>query len=268
MAERECVTYIYDGSFEGFLTAVFEVYSRRQEPEAITIEEGVQLAFDKHVCTIRTDGGKAERVHKGIGLKMGQIAYQNVITTFLSGDDSKEMVLLRYIQHGMKIGPRIVDDLAHDTVVAMDKLRRHIEGEAHLLKGFVRFSLLEGGIFYARITPKNNVIPLLMPHFVDRFSIQPFILYDKEHFLAGIYDTQSWYMAEAEAINPPPVAKEDIQFQRMWRSFYNSIGIKERKNFKCRRTHMPMRYWKNMTEFTFYENQYTRDGTLALDNGK
>ena len=36
----------------------------------------------------------------------------------------------------------------------------------------------------------------------------------------------------------------------MWRAFYAHAAVEGRINPKLRRTHMPMRYWKNMTEFT------------------
>ena len=35
----------------------------------------------------------------------------------------------------------------------------------------------------------------------------------------------------------------------MWRSFYHTISIEGRYNPNCRMTHMPKRYWGDMTEF-------------------
>ena len=39
------------------------------------------------------------------------------------------------------------------------------------------------------------------------------------------------------------------QFRALWKRFYHTIGIEGRFNPKCRMTHMPKRYWENMTEF-------------------
>ena len=48
------------------------------------------------------------------------------------------------------------------------KAVRHLNSEAHLLKGFVRFSEL-GGVLGGEIAPKNRVLPLLRSHFCARY---------------------------------------------------------------------------------------------------
>ena len=45
------------------------------------------------------------------------------------------------------------------------------------------------------------------------------------------------------------------QFRALWKQFYHTIGIEGRYNPKCRMTHMPKRYWENMTE-DVYKRQY------------
>ena len=42
---------------------------------------------------------------------------------------------------------------------------------------------------------------------------------------------------------------EELQYRRMWQTFYDTIAIQGRENPRCRMTHMPKRYWDNMTEF-------------------
>ena len=39
-----------------------------------------------------------------------------------------------------------------------------------------------------------------------------------------------------------------IKFNDLWKSFFNSIGIKERNNYKVQRNFMPKKYWKYITE--------------------
>ena len=41
----------------------------------------------------------------------------------------------------------------------------------------------------------------------------------------------------------------ELDYRRLWRRFYDTIAIEERRNPKCRMTHMPKRYWNTMTEF-------------------
>ena len=65
MSARSDVTYVYDGSFEGLLTAVFESFENRELPCSIVAEdEFVPTLF---ACkTIDTDPQKADRVRRGL----------------------------------------------------------------------------------------------------------------------------------------------------------------------------------------------------------
>ena len=39
------------------------------------------------------------------------------------------------------------------------------------------------------------------------------------------------------------------QYRHLWKRFYDTIEIKERRNPKLRMSNMPKRYWETMTEF-------------------
>ena len=41
----------------------------------------------------------------------------------------------------------------------------------------------------------------------------------------------------------------ELECRALWRKFYNTIAIESRYNPKCRMTHMPKRFWGDMTEF-------------------
>lgn len=251
------IAYSYDGTFDGFLSAVFTAYARHEEPEEIAACGQLQEMFGRGTLEIATDTDHARRVENGVVSKMGSPAWQKIWTVFLSGDADKATALYRYIRRGLVIGRCVYDDIAHPDVLPVENLHRHISNEAHLLRGFVRFSLMEGGVYYARITPKNSAVPLLMPHFADRFSTQPFLLHDPVHELAGVYDLKEWRLVETGGLTLPPIDESEPAFRRMWQRFYETIAIAERTNHTCRRSHMPLRYWKNMTEHGHIKHEPT-----------
>lgn len=240
--------YIYDGSFDGFLSAVFTAYENHEEPEEIAPVGLLQEVFGRAVREIDTDEVRSDRVEKGIIKSMGSPAFEKIWQVFLSGDPGKATLLYHYIRRGFEIGRGIYNNISHNDVLPVEKLHLAVTHEAHQLKQFARFSEMEGGVFYSRITPKNSIVPLLMPHFVDRFSIQPLLLHDAEHSLAGVYDLKGWYLVETDTLNVPAPDENELAYRRMWKSFYNTVAIAERTNPVCRRTHMPMRFWPNMTE--------------------
>lgn len=49
-----------------------------------------------------------------------------------------------------------------------------------------------------RVNPKASVVPLIMNHFVERLGVQPFIIYDEVHHLAGVYDGGDWQLVNTE----------------------------------------------------------------------
>ena len=242
------IAYIYDGSFPGLLTAVFTAFERREQPCVIAEEDGLQVSFGQRVSRIQSRDDLADRVEAGIRRKMGDEGYDNIWTAFLSCDTAKAVKIYRYIRLGMKLGVDIHSHISHEDVLPIINMNKYTGNEAHLLTGFVRFSLMENGVYFAKITPKNNVLPIIMPHFADRYSDQPFLIFDRPHKLAGVFDLKGWYLVEADGLTLPDIAEDEEQWRGLWRKFYNTISIKERANHKLRRGHLPKRYWENMTE--------------------
>ncbi len=243
--------YSYDGSFDGFLTAVFVAYSNREIPEEIVEYGNLQEVFGRIVREIETSEIHARRVEAGIIKSIGSPCFEKIWQTFLSGEADKATLLYRYVKRGFEIGRRIYNDIAHCDVLPIEKMHLAITHEAHLLTGFTRFSEMEGGVYYAKISPKNSVVPLIMPHFADRFSVQPFLIFDSVHYLAGVYDMKSWYLVETDSLNVPQPDENELNYRRMWQGFYKAITIQERMNPVCRRSNMPLRYWANMTEHSY-----------------
>jgi len=245
--------YLFDGSWEGLLTAVFESFSTKRWPEAVLPEVDAQLAFDQEAVFVSSDPVKARRVERGVVRRLGSAAHQKIWTAFLSGDPEKHTIIYRYICAGLEQGRSIYCALAHRDVLAIDKLCLQTTHEAQKLHGFIRLSRMDNGVFYSRISPNNNVLPLLMPFFADRYSDQPMLIFDSVHNLAGVYNLTEWYLVETDHIALPGFAEEEIPCRRLWKQFYHSIAIAQRCNPKCRRSNMPKRYWNNMTEFSFVE---------------
>ena len=248
MPDGPAVIYRYDGTFDGFLTAVFEAYARRRPVKAITAREEIQMGWGQEEIFLETHLEKARRVEAGIRNKIGGTALHMVEVCFWSGEEDKDTALYRYLRAGFDLGRNIYNSLTHPHVLRVEYLYRNITREQDRVQGFTRFAEMENGVYYASIAPKNNLVPLLMPHFVDRFSIQPFLLHDTEHGLAGVYDGKGWYLVETQGLNLPNLSEREQEFRRMWKMFYDAVAVKERRNDKLRQHLMPKWYWRNLTE--------------------
>ncbi|MPN37284.1 hypothetical protein SDC9_184800 [bioreactor metagenome] len=139
--------------------------------------------------------------------------------------------------------------LADETVNILFKAVRHLERESHLFKGFIRFSVTNQ-VLVAEIEPKNFVLPLLVQHFCERFPEEKFLIYDKKHGMALVYQPYKPLVIPVEELELPEPDQEEQAYRELWRVFYDTIAIPGRYNPQCRMNHMPKRYWKYLTEFT------------------
>lgn len=62
--------FIFDNTFEGLLTSVFEAYSRRTFPDALLPEGEPLPLFHEEVFTVITEEEKAKRVWRGLQKKL------------------------------------------------------------------------------------------------------------------------------------------------------------------------------------------------------
>ena len=130
----------------------------------------------------------------------------------------------------------------------MVRLSRRAVNECEKMRQFVRFSHLENGVWYARCNPNASVVPLVMGYFAARLNDQPFIIYDENHHLAGMYDGRGWQLVSGDAVVVPPSTEHDAQMQEAWKRFYDALSVDARYNPELRRHFMPMRMWRNLTE--------------------
>lgn len=240
------VCYVYDGSFEGFLTCVYEAYVHHEYPAAFMGPEEEQFSLFPG-RPVETHPEHAGRVRASLHKRMGPAALW-VVNGFLAALPEREVHLFRFLALGYERGPSLMRDLTDDRVAVLHKALIHLNGEAHLLKGFVRFSD-QAGVLVAEIEPKNRVLPLLRAHFCARYQKERFIIYDRTYKEALFYGAGRWAIIPLERFDAAAPDREERDYRALWRRFYDTIAIEGRYNPKCRMTHMPKRYWHMMTEF-------------------
>lgn len=247
MLERTNIVYQYDGSYDGFLCCVFESFYAKENPADIISEDEQQETLFP-VKYIELNFEKAERVKKSIPLKMSKQAEYHVQRAFLSCMPHKESRILDYLRLGYRVGAKVTQLSTQDEVVILEKAVQYVNNEAHLSLEFLRFSEF-GEFLAAEITPKNNILPLIIGHFSDRFPDENFVIYDKNHHMAFLHKENGKKEFIQGEIHFPNPDEEEENYRRLWKHFYQTIAIEGRRNERLRMNHMPKRYWPNMTEF-------------------
>ena len=219
------VCFDYDGSYPGFLTCVFESYAHREEAVCFTSPEEDRLTLwpERHVDT---DQAKAERVYRSLSKKISPQACRLVTQAFLTCLPERELHMYRFLRLGYQRGADITRDLTDDRVHVLWKAVQHLGSEAHLLKGFLRFSDQQG-VLVGEIEPKNRVLPLLRPHFCTRYSGEHFLIYDRTHRELLLYTRGQRRIVPVESLTLELPGPEELQYRALWQEFFRTTVEKD-----------------------------------------
>ena len=239
--------YLYDGTFEGFLSCVYAHYYG-EKADGIYSGDNYQPCLLVKAREIRTDAEKAFRVYDAIERKISRYDLQRVYKAFMSGVPEKENKLLKYIALGFKNGSGIRLLHGNQTVFDVERIERKVNHEIHRLCGLIRFSELRGGVLYSPVEPDHDVCEFLAGHFCDRFKNEPFIIHDKRRSKALFANGGDFYISGFSSRELPGFTENEEEYQKLWKKYFDTIAIKERINPKCQKNFMPVRYWKNLTE--------------------
>lgn len=242
--------YIYDGSFDGFLTCVYNHYYENKAAN-ITVEENYADNFLETSIKIATDSVKAEKVYSAIEEKISVFDLKKIYRVFMSSEEKKEMYLLEYIVLGFSIGNKISMFHSNDTVKRIESINHKINREIERMLGLVRFKELKSGIFYGKIETDHDILEFIAEHFAKRLNDETFIIHDKKRNKAVVCQNEKWYITSMiieDSDKNLEVIDKEKETQNLWKEYFKRISIEERKNLRCQKNMMPSRYWLNLTE--------------------
>ncbi|WP_019946080.1 TIGR03915 family putative DNA repair protein [Hymenobacter aerophilus] len=249
--------YAYDGSFEGLLSVLFQVYDRKSAPNSIQPLGAVQGGLFAQPVEVATDEAAAARVWDGLLRYMDKEARTRLFHVFLSEDANRELLVFRYADTAMRAGRDIAENYADDNVRRVQRLAQQMYREKHRMEAFVRFEKTSDGLFHATIEPDFDVLPLIAPHFTKRYADQRWLIFDRSRSYGLYYDLQRTDIVQFDADTAPQrraavsatvLDEREPLFQVLWQAYFDHVNIPERKNLKLHRRHMPLRYWKYLSE--------------------
>ncbi|MFN0292934.1 TIGR03915 family putative DNA repair protein [Pedobacter helvus] len=247
--------YIFDGSLEGLLTAVFEWFERKPGLTKIVSEERHQPNVFSQSFEVLTDRAKADRVWNGLAKRLDRNWMRKIYCTYLSEIPEMHQEIFGFCCYIFQHQAGAEKNYGNAQVLNITQTARKVEREKHRMEAFIRFQKTADGMFYCGIDPDFNVIPLLVNHFKNRYADQQWIIYDiKRHY--GIYynlqtveeikiDIDKSLMKKA---NQHLLDEQETLYADLWKDYFKSTNIVARKNTKLHTQHVPKRYWKYLTE--------------------
>ena len=248
--------YTYDATIEGLLKVIFSIYDSRSPPQSIQPAGQAQGGLFAQTAPVATDETLATRVWDGLLKSMDKEARARLYHVFLSEDSQRELLIFRYIELALRLGTDISQHYADDTVRRVQRLAQQMFREKHRMEAFVRFEKTADELFHATIEPDFDVLPLIVAHFTKRYADQRWLIYDKRRGYGLYYDLTRTDIVQFETSAAPKATdiaatvldEREPLFQVLWQAYFDHVNIPERRNLKLHRRHMPLRYWKYLSE--------------------
>lgn len=237
--------YLYDGSFYGLLTMVFESYTSRNNIGKINAN-GFQMDFSSNIIEITTDMEKSNRVEKYLREKISNYFLSTISIAFMSQEEAKEEIIVKSIFEILDKG-KIEMKNPDSNYFLLEKLTRTVLSERHRYLGLLRFKELEDGTLFSIFEPKNNILPLVIEHFVERLKSEKFAIFDKKRNTIAYYDGEKSEIFQVDKLQIK-YSDEEQEYQNLWKTFHKSISIDDRRNKKLQQNNLPKYYWKHLVE--------------------
>lgn len=246
--------YLCEDTPDGIFTAIYDAWAMHipDEQLSIQVERNHELEFFADYVYVQTDLEKAVKVARSVKGKLGWDAYDMMYKSALSYEKDKIDAIYCFLKMGFRVGSSVTGMHGEEVVCHLFNLRRSVSNEAHFMREFLRFEETKEGILLSRINPRNQVLSLIAEHFTDRFLGEHFVILDETHEMGLFHEKgKQWFLAplEIEVLNRIWNQRKSSEYEKLWKTFFKTIAIKERENYKCQRTNCALRYRDYMVEF-------------------
>ena len=172
------VILVYDGTFNGFLSAVFQAFEDNAQVAAIQRKETCQKDFFSKTLFVDTDVQKAKKVWYTLRARAYE-PLKNMYFAFLSETPGIEQQLYTNILRllngnngkgasSITASPSIIDELA----VQVSREKRKWESELNL-------NFPKGKPHIVHIKPEFNILPLISKYFRTAYPSGNWVIYDQ-----------------------------------------------------------------------------------------
>ena len=238
---------VYDGSFEVFLSLVYEVYYKKLQPLVISKEMPNTLILDE-IISIEYEEKKSLKVLKSLKDKFSSSNFETILNIFMCDAKEFELDLLNFIILGFKDQTQL-ENINIPFVQNIQNLQKELFRHNHKMSGFVRFIELEDGTLYAKIDTKFNVVYFLGKHFLRRFNNQKYIIHDLKRKIVFVKDESFTGVQNIASFEVPKMSVNEEKFSKLWKTFFDTVAIESRINKKLQQQMVPLIYRTYMNEF-------------------
>lgn len=247
---------VCEDSMEGIFTAVYDGWKECTGDRKVLVQTSFPLSMELFASyrEIDTDRAKAGKVMRTILMKLGSEAYEQICLAAVGADPDRGTAIYYVLRRALGRGrceSRVMEALADPYVARVAKLALRVKREYHHYFGFVRFREISGMFLLAQIQPENDILPLLAPHFSNRFPNENWVIYDERRQKALCHGKgqECVIRKDVHIQSPGNVLGERGEYEELWQAFCHSVSIEARQNETLQKQMLPLRFRNNMPEF-------------------
>lgn len=248
---------ICEDSIEGIFTAVYDgwLYEGRGIQVEIRTERPDNLELFCEYETVDTEAGKAYKVARTIRNKLGNTTYECICYAAVSAHPEKGTAVFRVLRKafgGGRCNAGIMEDMSDLYVNMVSRMHIKVWHEYHRFLGFVRFSEIGGSVLFALISPENDILAMLAPHFENRYPNENWMIYDEKREKVLLHQKGEKAVVRGDVKLTQETRESLVQnqeYENLWRAFCKSITITERGNKELQQKLVPLKFQENMLEF-------------------
>ena len=241
-------------TLEAMLTCIHVAWSSRlgHKNIGLMLEPIYQYTLFDEYIHVDPDEKKVNSIIDAVNLKISpyfftQMAYSSM---------AYEPDILENIYHcmilGFHLGPRVLEMVQYEDIMQNQLIRTRLGREINRFQEVLRFHKL-GEIYIAHFEPKSRICAALGPIFEDRLPSEHWMIVDDLHREAVIHvKDQPFYLQKLTEEEVRRLLESDSvndEYTRMWKTFFNSVAIKERTNKKLQQSLFPAWARKHAAEF-------------------
>ena len=252
------------------LRVCYVVWFRAYQFKDHTLHQGqIQVVWDIHyqpqffadMVTVATNDMQAKRVWQALIAKTSTDFKKSFYWTYLSEQAAAFQALFNAACYIFDHQQPVYENYGHPDILAVMQFARSVNREKHRMEAFVRFKKTNEGLFLAIISPDFNVLPLICPHFKRRYADQKWLIYDEKRRYGSYYDLTRVHdvllnqhaqhsLVEVSVLKDASITldAQEALYDQLWKDYFKSTNIVERRNIKLHLQHVPRRYWKYLSE--------------------
>lgn len=217
-------TFIYDGSFNGFLTTVFVAFGEKTNVTDIQRNTLGQSVLFSETEMIFTRSALSKRVWDRIRNK-NHGAATTIYFAFLSETQGVELMLYTYIQKLMDAKDESPLNHPHADILHIDRLARKVGREKHRMEDLVHFQLTKDDLLFATIKPDFNVLPLISKHFRNRCTDRQWLIYNVGRKYGIFHTMEHMEMVSLNLSEVDAYPNREYNCQTLWNDYFKNTRI-------------------------------------------